>query len=217
MYIIFNISVYKYTYTFIYIQSQNEESRSLKTQMKARSFRIFYARRVLVQTNGNAAKLNNGVEVFQNPPLPRSWKVWVCVAVRCSVLQLVAACCSVLVVQFMKGLSICCIMLQYVAICCSVLQYTMLQYVAVCCSMLQYVAVWCRVSWCVAGVSQICLSVLLEVGRLDHENCVYTCIYIYICIYYMCTYMHIYIYIYTYIHIHTYIYIYIYIYMYIYV
>jgi len=68
--------------------------------------------------------------------------MFLCVAVRCSVLEYVAVCCSVL---------------QYVAVCCSVLQtllllmclcyecVCLLQYVTVCCSALECVAVLCSV------------------------------------------------------------------------
>jgi len=100
-----------------------------------------------------------------------------CVAVRCSALQRVAACCSVL-----QCVAVRCSVLQRVAVCCSVLQpstYSTLlhknganlrpamqnehkthsnksrhmkyhvQCVAVCCSVLQCVAVCCSVSQCV--------------------------------------------------------------------
>ena len=74
---------------------------------------------------------------------------------RCSVLQCVSVCCSVLQCGD-RGrthfcVAVCCSVLQCVAVCCSVLQ-CVLHYVAVCCSMccstLQCVAVCCSVLQC---------------------------------------------------------------------
>jgi len=59
-----------------------------------------------------------------------SCSVLQCAAVYYSVLQRVAACCSML--QYVQYVAVCCSMLQCVAVCCSVLQC-----VAMCCSMLQ--------------------------------------------------------------------------------
>jgi len=73
-----------------------------------------------------------------------------CVAVRNSVLQYVAVCCSVSSSDTNDGIGTpmcvmnrvkCCSVLQCVAVCCSVLQC-----VAVCCSVLQCVAVCCSAS-----------------------------------------------------------------------
>jgi len=63
--------------------------------------------------------------------------VYVCVAVRCSVLQCVAVCCSVL-----QCVAVCCSVLRCVAVCCSDLQC-----VEVCCS------VFCSALQCVAVCS----------------------------------------------------------------
>jgi len=83
-----------------------------------------------------------------------------CAAVRYSVLQRVAACCSVLQsngslyrhthwgvcfgfsAQPFVNVAVCCSVLQCVAVCCSVLQCA-----AVCCSVLQCVAVCCSVGF----------------------------------------------------------------------
>ena len=71
------------------------------------------------------------------------------VEVRCSALQCVAVCWSVL----QRGTShiVCCSVLHSVAVCCSVLQC-----VAVCCSVLQCVAECCSVLRCAV----VCCSVL---------------------------------------------------------
>ena len=105
-----------------------------------------------------------------------------CVVVRCSALQCVAVCCSVLVeesqpkrpranekwrvcgvcvVIIEPSTGVCCSVLQGVAVCCSVLQCvavccSVLQCAAECCSVLQCVAVCCSVLQCVA----VCCSVL---------------------------------------------------------
>jgi len=75
-----------------------------------------------------------------------------CIAVRCSVLQLIKSkadttakalvCCRVL-----QCVALCCIVLQCAAVCCSVLQC-----VVGCCSVLQCVAVCCNVLCVSIGV-----------------------------------------------------------------
>jgi len=79
-----------------------------------------------------------------------------CVAVCCSGLPRVAACCSVLQCvavgcSVLQRVAVCCSMLQCVAVCCSVLHR-----VAVCCGVLQSVAVCSSVTQCFA----VCCSVL---------------------------------------------------------
>jgi len=86
----------------------------------------------------------------------------------CSVLQCVAACCSVLqrpnaisctVIIFHVGVYITCLLYRArcVAVCCSVLQR-----VGACCSMLQYVAVCCSALQCVAVIG--CTVIIFHVG-----------------------------------------------------
>jgi len=102
---------------------------------------------------------------------------------KCSVLQCVAVCCSVLQwpplqnvscppLYILQCIAVCCSVLQYVAVCCSVLHcmcrvlhYTFcsaLQCVAVCCSMLQCVAVCCSGLHYMCRVlhSLVCLQVV---------------------------------------------------------
>ena len=112
-----------------------------------------------------------------------------CVAVRCSVLQCVAVCCSALscvavryrvlqcVVVCCRCVPLCCSMLQHVAcvaVCCSVMQCVIvccgvMQCVAVCCNVLQCIthSIKCSTGYqrvvdieCIADVLQMCCSVL---------------------------------------------------------
>jgi len=70
------------------------------------------------------------------------------VAVRCSVLQCVAVCCSVTV----SSRTVVCISMSHVEMCCSALQC-----VAVCCSVLQCDALWCNVTVSSRTVVCVCL------------------------------------------------------------
>jgi len=84
------------------------------------------------------------------------------VAARCSVLQRVAVCCSVMLRGFAERhdrrlLTVCCSAPQCVAVCCRVLQCgPVLQCAAMCCSVLQCAAVCCSVLQCAA----VCCIVL---------------------------------------------------------
>jgi len=112
-----------------------------------------------------------------------------CVAVRCSALQCVAECSSVLLCVavrcsmpcrkrlfhlycpagtpgVLQSVAVCCRVLQCFAVCCSVLQCvavccSVLQIVAVCCSVIQCVAVCCSVSQCAAHSVSILPRTLL--------------------------------------------------------
>ena len=95
------------------------------------------------------------------------FRMLLCAAACCSVLQRVAVCCNVL-----QCVAVCCSVLQCVTVCCSVYCYVyysesrglmwilwslcVLQCVAVCCRVQQCAAVCCSVLKCVA----VCCSVL---------------------------------------------------------
>jgi len=89
----------------------------------------------------------------------------------CSVLQCVVGCSSVL-----QCAAVCCSVLQCAAVCCSVLQC-----VAVCCSVLQRVSLCCSVLQCAAA----CCSVLERViGQLAKyvQHAYITCIHTRVCV-----------------------------------